>query len=195
MGMGLETTETMILEIGGSLLALGMALITGWLVGVLLARHQYGVVFPLGLILAAVALLLWWEPLVRVVVSFSLLLIGYLWLFAWWRASQQGGGWLPSPQSRFVRAGERSSGNMIGALAGGRGHAHRASTTRTMLEMRQTDEATLLTEGESIQHGWPCSESPVLILQTERYQAKENQDDRHHEGFGRTAQPRTDGAG
>jgi hypothetical protein len=36
-----------------------------------------------------VALLLWWEPLVRVVVSFALLLIGYTWLFAWWRASQQ----------------------------------------------------------------------------------------------------------
>ena len=195
MGMGLETTETMILEIGGSLLALGMALITGWLVGGLLTRHQYGVVFPLGLILAAVALLLWWEPLVRVVVSFSLLLIGYLWLFAWWRASHQGNALVPSLQSRFAREEDRFSGSMIGALAGGRGHGRRVSTTRTMLEMSQTGEATLLTEGEPIQESWPYSESPARMLQTELYQAKENQDDRYHEGFGRTAQPRPDGAG
>ena len=46
--------------------------------------------------LAAVALLLWWEPLVRVVVSFALQLIGYTWLFAWWRASQHRSIWVPS---------------------------------------------------------------------------------------------------
>jgi predicted MFS family arabinose efflux permease len=89
MGMGLETTETSILEIGAGVLVLGMALITGGVVGALLVRRKYGAVLPLGLILAAVALLLWWEPVTRVVVSFPLLLIGYTWLIAWWRASQQ----------------------------------------------------------------------------------------------------------
>jgi hypothetical protein len=104
MGMGSETLETIILESGAGILMLGMALITGWIVGVLLARRTYGAVVPLSLVLAAVALLLWWEPLVRVVVSFALLLIGYTWLIAWWRASQQERDWLPSQQFRLTRA-------------------------------------------------------------------------------------------
>lgn len=96
MLMGLETRETIILEIGASLLALGTALITVGLVGALLVRRQYGAVFPLGLILLAVALLLWWEPLARVLVSFLLLVIGYTWLCSWCRASQQGRDQVPS---------------------------------------------------------------------------------------------------
>lgn len=79
MLVGLETCETIILESGASLRALGLGLITVGLVGALLVRRQYGAVFPLGLILAAGALLLWWEPLARAVASFSLLLIGYTW--------------------------------------------------------------------------------------------------------------------
>lgn len=137
--MGPETTETIILEIGGSLLMVGLALITGGVVGALLARRQYGAVFPLGLILAAMALLLWWEPLVRVVASFALLLIGYTWLFAWWRVSQQRNVQVPSHPSRLARGG-RSSRTMVGVLAGGGGRDHHASTTRTVLEMRQTGE-------------------------------------------------------
>lgn len=114
MGMGPEATETIILGIGGSLLGLGVVFITGRMVGSLLARRQYGAVFPLGLILAAVALLLWWEPLMRIVASFSLLLIGYTWLFAWWRTSQQGSDWWPSHRFRSARGGGRSSRNTAG---------------------------------------------------------------------------------
>lgn len=105
--MGLETLETLILEIGVGALALGMALITGGVVGVLVARRQYGAILPLSLVLAAVALLLWWEPLVRVVVSFALLLIGYTWLFAWWRASQQGSGLSLSTNTAGSQASRR----------------------------------------------------------------------------------------
>ena len=94
--MGPKTIETIILESGAGILMLGLALITGGVVGALLARRKSGAVFPLSLVLAAVALLLWWEPLARVVVSFALLLIGYTWLIAWWRASQQERDWLPS---------------------------------------------------------------------------------------------------
>jgi|GEM_PF-5549676 len=142
--MGLETTETIILETGGSLLALGMALITGGVVGALLVRRQYGAVFPFGLILAAVALLLWWEPLIRVVASFSLLVIGYTWLLAWWRVSYQGRARPLSHQSRLTRRGGRFSHNMVGVLAGGTGSDHRASTKRKVLEMRQKGENTRL---------------------------------------------------
>ena len=59
--MGLETTETIILESGTSLLALGLALLTGGVVGALVARRQDGAVLPLCLLLAAVALLPWGE--------------------------------------------------------------------------------------------------------------------------------------
>jgi hypothetical protein len=100
MSIGLMSAEPIILEIGAGILGLGMVLITGGLVGILVARRQYGAVFPLGLILAAVALLLWWEPLIRVVVSFPLLLIGYTWLFAWCRASQHRSVWGPSHRLR-----------------------------------------------------------------------------------------------
>jgi hypothetical protein len=150
MGRGPETTETILLAIGGSLLVLGLVLITGWVVGALVARRQYGVVMPLGLLLAAVALLLWWDPLVRLVVSFALLLIGYTWLFAWWRATQPRLDWAPSPQSRFARGGSRSSRNRAGVLAGGSRRAHRASTRRTVLEMRPADENALLNEDGSL---------------------------------------------
>ena len=114
MGLGPQTTENVILEIGVSLLALGLALITGWLVGGLVAKRQYGAMVPLGLLLAAVALLLWWEPLIRVVVSFSLLLIGYTWLFAWWRASRQGSDWLLSTSPVAARATLRRLGAACG---------------------------------------------------------------------------------
>ena len=84
MGMGPESTETIIVEIGGILLALGMALIMRGMVGALVAQRQYG---------AASYWRLWRfagvERLIRLVASFSLLLIGYTWLMAWWRASQQ----------------------------------------------------------------------------------------------------------
>jgi hypothetical protein len=139
MGTGPETPDTIILETGVGLLALGLVLITGGVVGALLARRQYGAVFPLSLMLAAVALLLWWEPLVRVVASFALLLIGYTWLFAWWRASQQGRGQVPFHQSHFAREGRRSSHTMVEARADGVGCDHCASATRTVLEVRQTD--------------------------------------------------------
>jgi hypothetical protein len=89
MGIGLETLDTFILEMGGSFLALGLVLLTGGVVGALLVRRQYGAVLPLSLLLAAVALLLWGGPAARVLVSFLLLLIGYTWLLAWWRACQQ----------------------------------------------------------------------------------------------------------
>jgi hypothetical protein len=138
--MHLESTETIILEIGAGVLWLGMALITGGVVAVLVARRQYGVVFPLSLLLAAVALLLWWEPLVRIVVSFPLLLIGYTWLFAWWRASQQERDQWPFHQARFARGGRCSSRSMMGVRVGGRGCDHRASATRAVLEMRPTGE-------------------------------------------------------
>ena len=108
--MGLETTETIILESGAGVLVLGIALITGGVVGALLVRRQYGAVFPLGLMLAAVALLLWWEPLVRLVVSFPLLLIGYTWLFAWWKATQPGDDRRSFHQPNFVPEDNRSSG-------------------------------------------------------------------------------------
>lgn len=151
--MGLETTETIILESGTSLLALGLALLTGGIVGALLVRRQYGAVLPLGLLLAAVALLLWGGPLARVLVSFLLLLISYTWLLAWWRASQQGRDQAPSQQSRLARGGGRSSRNMGGALADSIGRNRCASTTRTTLEMRQTDESTCLAGSTP----WDCS--------------------------------------
>ena len=95
MKMGPETPETMLLEIGAGMVVVGTALITVGIVAALLVRRQYGVVVPLGFILAAVALLVWWEPVARVLVSFPLLVIGYTWLFAWWRASKPGHGRLP----------------------------------------------------------------------------------------------------
>jgi hypothetical protein len=144
MGMGLETTETIILESGTSLLALGLALLTGGIVGALLARRQYGAVLPLGLVLAAVALLLWGGPLARVLISFLLLVIGYTWLFAWWRASQQGRDQAPSQQSRLASGRDRSSRNRVGVLADSIGRNCCASTTRTALEMRQPGERTCL---------------------------------------------------
>ncbi len=96
MGRGPETPETLLLEIGAGVVIGGTALITVGVVGALLFRRQYGVVLPLGLILAAVALLVWWTPLARVLVSFLLLVIGYTWLFAWWSAIQQWSGQVPS---------------------------------------------------------------------------------------------------
>lgn len=130
MGMGLETTETMILEIGGIILALGLVLITGGVVGVLLARRQYGAVFPLVLILMAMALLLWWEPLIRVWVSFFLLLIGYTWLLVWWRVSQQKNDLSHAHQPRLAREGGQTSRSMVGILADGIRRDHPASTRK-----------------------------------------------------------------
>lgn len=112
--MNLESTETIILEIGAGILMLGVVCITGGVVGALLARRQYGAVFPLALMLVAVALLLWWEPLVRVVVSFPLLLIGYTWLFAWWRASQQRSDRWPSHQ--FCESPRRAESSAVGVF-------------------------------------------------------------------------------
>ena len=209
--MGPETLETIILEIGCSILALGMALITGWLFGALLARRQYGAVFPFGLILAAVALLLWWEPLVRIGASFSLLLIGYTWLFAWLRASQQESDQVPSHQSRFARGGSRSSHNMVGVFVGGMGRDHHASRTRKVLEMRQTEESVRMAGGAPSSQGdarrarmWegspvvPRSRSRqdgdvLLTFQTELPQVKENQDDRYNERIYWAEQPRPHG--
>ena len=110
MGWGSETAETTILEIGAGMLVLGLAFITGGLVGALLLRRQYGAVLPLGLILAAVALLLWWAPVIRVVVSFPLLLLGYAWLLAWWRGSQQEHAQVLSHRWRSRHRGTRSPG-------------------------------------------------------------------------------------
>jgi hypothetical protein len=87
-----------------------------------------------------VALLLWWEPLVRVVASFALLLIGYTWLFAWWRASQQRSDRVFFHHSRLARGGRRAARTIGGGLRSD----HLASSTRTVLEMRQTAEGARL---------------------------------------------------
>lgn len=114
--MGLETTDSRLLELEAGVVAFGMALITGWLVGVLLVQCKSGAVFPLGLLLAAVTLLVWWDTSVRVVVSFLLLMIGYTWLFSLQRASQQRSDWLPSHQRRSRQGGAAPS--LVGTFPG-----------------------------------------------------------------------------
>lgn len=116
MKMGLETTDSRLLELGTGVLAFGMTLITGWLVGVLLVRRQSGAVFPLGLLLAAVALLVWWDTSVRVVVSFLLLVIGYTRLFSLQRASQQRSDWLSSQLRRSRQGG--AAPRLVGMFPG-----------------------------------------------------------------------------
>ena len=159
MGMGPERTYTLILEIGGGVVGLGIALITGGMVGVLLVRRQYGALVPLGLVLAAVALLLWWQPVIRVELSFALLLIGYTWLVAWWRATLQGSDRHRFDQSGFVQGDTRSSRTRVRTRADGSGRAHRPSTTRAMLEGSHIDETSRLTGRVSWEEDDPHDQS------------------------------------